>query len=282
MDRLDFLIIGAAKSATTWLQQSLQRHPDVYMPDPELHYFSRVYGNGAAWYADQFRPPRDDLVIGEKSNSYMDTPEAAARIHGDFPNVRLIAQLRNPVERAYSDYCMLYRRGEVGREIGQYLDPRAGQGGRFLNGGLYYDQLQGFLDRFGSDNLLVLLYENISIEPRRQLDRVGSFLGLRAELQVPPVAEKVKDKKQPLVSPEMRRWLAPFKTTVKPFRHTAAFKKARSLIAREINYATLSEDLKERLIGYYEPQIDKLGTLMDVDLTPWLQNTQIAQLPVKE
>ena len=73
MEDIDFLIIGATKSATTWLQKSLQADPLVSMPDPELHYFSREFSRGDDWYLSQF-PARDDaFVVGEKSNSYLES-----------------------------------------------------------------------------------------------------------------------------------------------------------------------------------------------------------------
>lgn len=274
MNDVNFLIIGATKSATTWLQQSLQQQPSVYMPDPELHYFSRQYDLGEAWYLSHFQPGDGQRLIGEKSNSYMDTPESASRIRRDLPGVRLVAQLRNPVERAYSDYCMLYRRGEVGRDIARYLDPRNADGSRFLNGGLYFDQLRGFLDLFPPNQLLVLLFENIRTEPQKQLDAIGRFLGLETELRLPPVTGKVKDKTQAVIGPGLRRMLAPFKPIVKPFRETVPFKGARSLIARELEYSPLDADLRARLIDYYSPQVEKLGSIVKQDLSQWLREVR--------
>ena len=272
MEDIGFIIVGAAKSATTWLQQSLQQHSDIYMPDPELHYFSRNYDQGETWYLSHFDNAAAQPVIGEKSNSYMDTPDAATRIHRDLPNVQLIAQLRNPVERAYSDYCMLYRRGEVGKEIDEYLDPRTAQEGRFLKGGLYYDQLRGFLDLFPAERLLVLLFESIKTEPQRQLDMVQAFLKLDAGLHIPPLTEKVKDKTQPVLSPGLRKALAPLKSTVRPFRQSALFKNMRSLVARETRYAPLTDDLRMRLIDYYSPQVERLGSIVRRDLSAWLHD----------
>jgi hypothetical protein len=272
MHEIDFLIIGATKSATTWLQQSLQQHPAIYMPDPELHYFSREYERGATWYLAQFTPANSHRRIGEKSNSYMDTPAACGRIRQDLPRVKLIAQLRNPVERAYSDYCMLYRRGDVGPDISQYLDPRIATGGRLLNGGLYYDQLCAYMDNFPAGRLLVLLYEDILSAPQEQLNTITNFLALESGLHVPPVMSKVKDRTQHVISPGVRHILAPFKSAVRPFRQTAIFRKARSLIAREPSYAALNGDLRKRLIEFYMPQMEKLAPLVGRDLSIWLAN----------
>jgi hypothetical protein len=272
MQEIDFLIIGATKSATTWLQQSLQQHPNIYMPDPELHYFSREYERGTTWYLSQFTPTDGHRLIGEKSNSYMDTPAACARIRDDIPGVKLIAQLRNPVERAYSDYCMLYRRGDVGPDISQYLDPRIATGGRLLNGGLYYEQLCAYMDNFPAGRLLVLLYEDILTAPQEQLDTITAFLALESGLRVPPVLSKVKDRTQHVISPGVRHIFAPFKSAVQPFRRTAIFRMARSLIANEPNYAALNGDLRRRLVEFYMPQMEKLAPLVGQDLSIWLAN----------
>jgi hypothetical protein len=272
MRDIDFLIIGAAKSATTWLQQSLQRDPSVSMPDPELHYFSRCYDRGDEWYLSNFSRNDGHRMVGEKSNSYLDTPEAAPRIKEKLPHARLIAQLRNPVDRAYSDYCMLYRRAEVGRDIGQYLDPRYGAGGRFLNGGLYGQQLQAYLDRFPADQLLVLLYEDMKTDAAGQLRRVRSFLDLEGDALIPPVTTKVKDKSEPVIGPSLRKVLRPLKPAVAPFRQNRYFKAIRSLVARELPYVPLSRELRERMTDYYATEIEKLGAILGKDLTAWLRS----------
>lgn len=271
MEDIRFLIVGATKSATTWLQQSLQNHPAIYMPDPELHYFSRNYERGASWYLSQFNPRDDQTMVGEKSNSYMDTDDAARRIGRDLPRVQLIAQLRNPIERAYSDYCMLYRRGEVGKEIEQYLDPRLADGGRFLNGGLYYRQLRSFFDVFPAERFLVLLFEDIRSQPQRQLNMVAAFLNLEGDLAIPPTEKKVKDKTQAVVGPRLRRILSPLKPIVKPFRQTSSFTALRSFVAKELSYPPMNADLRSRLRDYYAGEIEQLGKAVGRDYSPWLE-----------
>lgn len=272
IEDINFLIIGATKSATTWLQQSLQQDPTVCMPDPELHYFSRNYDKGEDWYLAQFDKTPGQTIVGEKSNSYMDTQGSAARIQKVLPNALLIAQLRNPVDRAYSDYCMLFRRGDVGRDVAEYLDPRRAAGGRFLNGGLYYQQLQQFLDLFPAEHLQVLLYENIRSDPQKQLDTVRGFLNLKDELHIPPVSKKIKDKTDPVISPGLRRILQPLKPMLAPFRGNPIVKGLRSVIAHEAKYSPLEPDLCARMIDYYAPETERLGTVIQRDLSGWLSN----------
>ncbi|MCZ4093946.1 sulfotransferase family protein [Sinorhizobium psoraleae] len=274
---IDFLIIGATKSATTWLQQSLQQDPNIYMPAPELHYFSRYYDRGDEWYLSNFEGQKDQRLVGEKSNSYMDTEGAAERIRQKLPKAQLIAQLRNPIERAYSDYCMLYRRGEVDRDIARYLDPRSGAGGRFLNGGLYFQQLQAYLDRFPAEQILVVLYEDMKIDASAQLDRVRKFMKMTNDLPLRPLEKKVKDKAEPVINPTLRRLLRPLKPVVAPFRKSASFKKLRSIAAAEVQYAPLSADLRARMSDFYATEIEKLGTIVGRNLDGWLRNGSVQQ-----
>jgi hypothetical protein len=267
--QIDFLIIGATKSATTWLQRSLQANPQVCMPNPEIHYFSREYQRGDDWYFRQFPFRRDCFCVGEKSNSYLAHQNAANRIRKTLPEVKLIAQLRNPVERAYSDYCMLYRRGEVGSDIETHLDPTRAKDNRFLSLGMYYQQLKRYYEIFSEDRILVLLYEQLHESPAAELARVCKFLGIEATAAM-PVTGKIKDKAQPVISLGARRILRPVKPLVAPFRELPLFKAIHRTIAREITYPPLSAMLREQLTRFYEPEVGELGRLLRQDLSGWL------------
>jgi len=271
MGDIDFLIIGAAKSATTWLQQSLQADSAVCMPDAELHYFSREHHRGDDWYLAQFPLLHGHRLVGEKSNSYLDSSKAASRIHAALPYVKLVAQLRNPVERAYSDYCMLYRRGEVSRDIERHLDPEEGARDRFLKNGLYHGQLQAYLANYPADQLLILLFEDMQSAPAAHLARVRGFLGLPAAKSPLPVKERVKDRTTPVIAPALRSYLRPFKPIVAPLRQTSVFKALRGVVARELKYPALGEDLRARLVDYYAGETELLGKLMERDLSNWLR-----------
>jgi hypothetical protein len=272
-EEFHFLIIGAAKSATTSLQKALQVDDAVYMPDPELHYFSREYHRGPAWYLEQFAGARAGKIVGEKSNSYLDTPEAAARIHAALPLARLIAQLRNPIERAYSDYCMLYRRAEVGRDIDAHLDPRLAADGRFLRGGLYHDQLQRYFDLFHRDQILIVFFEDFRQDPHAQVGEIRRLIGLPSNFEFAPLNKKVKDKTSPTFSPEIQRKLSWIKPAVAPFRQFKAFKAVRNLLVREMSYSPLTPELRNRLIEFYAPDAEKLGKLLGRDMSKWLLDT---------
>lgn len=270
---IDFLIIGATKSATTWLQRSLQADPKVYMPDPELHFFSREYGRGEDWYLAQFEGRESGQFTGEKSNSYLEDAKAAARISRSLPKAKLIVQLRNPVDRAYSDYCMLYRRGEVCRDIERYLDPARSQGMRFVEAGRYHNQLQIYYELFPAEQILVTFYEAINTEPESHLESVRSFLGLEPGQSGRFLQPKVKDKTTPTLKPKLRRALSPLKPLVAPMRGNPAFEKVRGVLTSEISYKPIPAHLRNSLIDYYSDDVEKLGRLIGRDLSGWLLDT---------
>lgn len=265
---IDFLIIGAAKSATTWLQRALQADPTVSMPDPELHYFSRFYDRGHGWYFDQFPKTQGGELTGEKSNSYLDTPAAAERISLLLPHAKLIVQLRNPVERAYSDYCMLYRRGEVSGDIDAHLGT-SNADNRFLAGGCYCEQLQRYRRYFPESQVLVLLFEDMIANPQAQIKQVRDFLGLAKDISQIVLPNKVKDRRDAMVSLRLRTTLKPLKPFLRPFRANAAFAALRSRFASEVTYPPLTAELRGRLVGFYSAEMDRMAELLKRDLSCW-------------
>jgi Sulfotransferase family len=265
-----FVIVGATKSATTWLSHNLGAHPEIFLPTPELHYFSRFFDRGDDWYRSQFAGARPGQRIGEKSASYLPHPQAPGRLHRLLPGAKLLAQLRNPIERAYSDYCMHYRRGQVNRDIGHYLDPERTPIPRLLDDGFYHRHLMRFLEVFPSEQIKILLYDDIRARPGEVFADVCGYLGIDDAVGPQAVARRVKDKETPVVPPRARRLLAPLKAIVQPYRKTRAFVAVRGLIARRLRYPELTPELRRRLAAHYAEDVARLGDLLGRDLSAWL------------
>jgi Sulfotransferase family len=265
----DFVIIGATKAATTWLTTNLRAHPEVFMPGPELHYFSREFDRGEDWYRAQLAGAGAGQLLGEKSASYLPHPEAPQRIHGLLPRAKLLVQLRNPVERAYSDYCMHYRRGEVTRDIGRYLDARRTPIPRLLEDGFYHRHLLRFQAVFPAEQIRVLLYDDIRAQPAEVFRNVCGYLGIDDRIAPQTGERRVKDKETPVVPPRARRLLAPLKAVVQPYRGTRVFVAARALIARTLRYPPLTPELRHDLEAHYADDIARLAELLGRDLSIW-------------
>jgi len=271
-----FIIIGAAKAATTWIAHQLRERPDVYLPGPEPHYFSREYARGEDWYADWFDGARPNQLVGEKSADYLADSHVPLRMAALLPDVRLIAQLRNPVERAYSDYCMLFRRGQVNGDIDAYLDRARTSQPRFLDDGLYARHIARFLDHFPADQLRIVLHEEISSEPERVVSSICEMLGLDP-MPITSPAKRVNDGGAPLAPLAFRRMPATIKRVVAPLRGNPMFESARKLIARPVSYPPLAGEIRKRLEHFYAEDVEQLGTYLGRDLSAWIRPPEPAR-----
>lgn len=267
-----FIVIGAVKSATTWIQKQLQHHGHVFMPDPEPHFFSRDFDKGAEFYRQFFaQRPLDATVIGEKSADYLSHPHAADRIAAMLPNARLVLQLRDPVARAYSDYKMLYRRGEVKGPPEEYLFSPGSPQPRFLLDGLYGQHLERWLARFPREGILTYLCEDIATDPRATVARVSAHIGVRPRFDEASAQRKENNSREKILPLPLRFALAPFKRIARPLRDKSLFEATRSLLARETSYPPLSSELEQRLRDFYLRDIEVLEKLIGRDLSAWRQ-----------
>lgn len=268
----NFLIVGAAKAATTWIANQLRARPDVFIPGPEPHYFSREYDRGDRWYGSWFEESLPEQLVGEKSADYLADPEVAGRIARLLPEAQIVVQLRNPIERAYSDYCMLFRRGTVNGEIQKFLGSQDNSQPRFLNDGLYNQHLRRFLDYFPAANLKIILYEDIRTRPEEVVHNVTGFLGLPDLGNGLQLVERANVKDAPLLPLAMRRTLAPAKLLVAPLRSKPWFKAIHGALAKEMPYPALSQDLKQSMRDFYAKDVQGLGSLLQRDLSHWLSD----------
>lgn len=273
-----FIVIGAAKAATTWIAYQLRAKDCVYLPGPEPHYFSREFYRGERWYKGKFTGARNGQYIGEKSADYLANERAAVRMAAMLPNVHLVAQLRSPVDRAYSDYCMLFRRGQVSGDIARQLNPTTTDAPRFLNDGLYARHLSRYLDHFPAEQMTIILYEDIKARPADVLEQTCDAVGIPRGNSPALLHARVNDGKAALVPLALRKLPQPLKDLVTPLRGNPLFEAARNLIARPIAYPPLSEDLRLRLEDFYHDDIVKLTQLVRRDLSAWLVRDGAVQL----
>ena len=189
-DRLpNFLVIGAMKCGTTALHHMLVAHPDVSMSHPkELNYFLGapdvgprarwVEGNwhrGLDWYVGHWRT--DARARGESSPGYTSPahPEAAERIRATVPDARLIFLVRDPVERALSQYRHHVRDGTEKRSVAEaLLDP----GSQYLSRSRYAEALDRYADFLSAGRLLVVDQQDLWARPDAAMATVNEFLDL--------------------------------------------------------------------------------------------------------
>jgi hypothetical protein len=188
----NFLIIGAARCGTTTLYSYLAEHPQIFLPAskrPEPHFFYREdeYAKGLQWYQKRyFSAWSGQTAVGEASTSYIFGPEVAQRLKENLPDVKLIALLRNPMDRAFSNYWASRQNGletlsfddAIKREEERSRDPKMKHIMPFayIARSRYDEQLQRFLAVFGAKQVRVHLFEDMLRNPARVLRDLLEFL----------------------------------------------------------------------------------------------------------
>lgn len=278
MSAPDFLVIGAQKSGTTWLRHHLRAHPAIFMPESEVHFFdkSHHFAKGPDWYESHFRPAAQDQVIGEKTPEYLWATDDGAekhqagahkRIYNLYPETKLIAVLRNPVNRAVSSLNHMIRTGRLSplSRIDELLvgDKRAvpAAHGVFAKG-FYFRQLQQYLRYFDREQMLVLLFEDDVLgTPRRTLRRLYEFIGVDPDVPVDNPDQKRGEQHLSLLGLLLQYYLLP--------------KDVVELLDRPLPPTKLcpSPDAVLRLYDLYEEENEKLFNLIDRRSLPWLRTT---------
>lgn len=199
----NFVIIGAPKCGTTSIFYYLKQHPQVYLPNrKELHYFSyeqlarNSYGPGdkstllalcstSEQYREYYSSVGSQKAIGEVSPSYLYYAETAERIKEEVGDVKIIAILRNPKEKAFSQYMHLVREN---RETLSFYDAlmieeeRRKQGWSdiwsYAESTLYSEKIKKFQNVFGTSNVMVLFFEDFISSPKESMREVFKFINV--------------------------------------------------------------------------------------------------------
>jgi hypothetical protein len=236
-----FLIIGAQKSATRWLRFNLGLHPDVFTADTELSFFNNREAfttGGVDVYRGQFAGWQGEPIVGEATPGYMmwrHHPEVVAeRIEQVVPDVRLLAVLRNPVDRAQSAMVHHMHYGKVAPdadlvELVRQTPPERDPLG-IIAGGWYAASLAPYMERFG-ERLLVLLHDDVVGDPRPVYEQARLHVGASTDF-VPAELEQVRFSRQApgtndALSVEQRRELFEY------FR--ADVRKLEELLGRDLS-----------------------------------------------
>ena len=196
----DFIIIGTVRSGSTSLYYNICEHPSVLEAAyDEIGYFDSNYHLGENWYRSMFPTQkimnkiREDTgysITGEDTPFYFWKKEVAERILSDMPETKLIVILRNPVDRAYSNYNLAVRENNekltfeeaIGEEI-EFLSKNSfretvDRFRSYLTKGMYVYQIKPWLDVFSREQLHFLSTEQMKNEPCETLDLVFKFLSI--------------------------------------------------------------------------------------------------------
>jgi hypothetical protein len=310
----NFFVVGAPKAGTTSLYYYLDQHPDIYMsPLKEPNYFAaeirpdnlceelqeqtsrdlkalqeylkgpmsekRFGGLVSDWddYLKLFQNVRTEKAIGEASVCYLWSTTAAEAIRTKIPDAKIIMILRDPADRAFSQYLENLASGRILNSFREQIqssvvckDKKLRAMHPFLELGLYHDQVKRFLERFPKERVRVLLYDEVQAQQTQSLVNIFRFLNVDSTFE--------PDTSRKYLEPRIPRSVATnrFLQRSGVWQHVRALiprdlePQLRNLIFRRRSSLLMNSEDRQFLVDYYKEDILKLSGILGRDVTAWL------------
>lgn len=288
------MIIGTIKGGTTSLHHYLDQHPDVYMsPKKEPTFFAVDYDipldkglnrwavTDIEGYRALFAGVTTEKAVGESSPQYLWSPLAPRRIREIVPNVKLVAILRNPVERCFSSFQHLRREGgeqvqdfrEALRLEKERIESNLGPLWRYKEVGFYSGQLERYFEQFDRRQMMICLYEDLCSDPIGLVQDMYRFIGVNDQIR-PDVSERYNISKVPR-NRRLDGWVRGHSPTVSALASLMP-ERPKSWLAHRMRRwnsvkLRISMDVQADLVELYRADILKTQELIGRDLSAWLE-----------
>ena len=296
----NFVRPGAARSATTALYYLLIQHPQVFLPSlKETRFFTQDFEKGSSWYEKKYYSGvTHETAVGDISPVYLVDDRCPQRIHDTLgPDIKLIFMLRDPVERAYSHYCMLRnhefedlpfeeaialdKEARVAKSLQRYQHE---YGFQYLKESRYSPRIDRYLEYFDRDRVKYVLFEEFTNDTEEQLVGILDFLGVPGRFD--PNLDVYKNPTGGSSSSGLNR----------VFYNSSLAKKARDLVQMKTGWKTqsmlkkvktallkgrrsdipsLNEETRERLYADFEDEFARLEILLNRDLSVWRKSKEL-------
>ena len=309
----DFFVIGAPKAGTTALHAALARHPALYLsPVKEPKFFlgdgtpsRRIAGPGEphsarewVWRRDHYEalfaaaPP--GTLRGESTPFYLYDPEAHDRLRALVPKAKLIAIVRDPVDRAYSNWMHLWSDGL--EPIADFEAACAAECDRITSGwghfwhyrriGRYGEQLEHLLTRFPRGQVHVLRYRELVDEPRQTLDRICEFLGVDPGASIEVRGQNTRPFVRPglktsVLAPVVRAGASAGRYVPPRAWRQVSVPLLWALHANGSARPQLDRDARRALVECYTDDVRRLGSITGEDYSDWLGDQGAGEYSVR-
>jgi hypothetical protein len=299
----DFLIIGAGRSGTTTLYHYVRQHPQIFVPErkePQFFNYGRHPDNLRAEHADDgrregviesfqdyldlFAPARSGQVVGEATASYLYTHELSidgikSTYGSRYKDLKIIAILRNPISRAYSQFLFLKKKGReplsFQEAIHQHIIENRAKTQRsydYLQHSMYYRRVKSFLEEFS--HVKIFLFEDLR-DSKKLLSELFQFLGVRTDVEISKDIQTSPSgipRNKPLVN--LLSKLNDGAKSIIPQGHRLYFVKLRDMVFKKIlEKPELDEATRRQLIDRFRDDVLQLQQLINRDLSQWLEVT---------
>jgi len=298
----NFLVIGAGRSGTTSLQHYLAQHSAVFLPDkapshfyccdglppiddPLLRAQTRAFVADPVAYERLFDGARGETAIGEVSPVYLATTAAAPRIAARLPNVKLIAILRHPVDRAWARYVARVRDGlerrtdfrDIVRAETAASLPRDDGFGTYIASGFVHHYLSSYHQRFPPERMRIYLFDDLVRDPVALMADLFRFLGVDDRIRLDTAARHNKSGGF-IRNPTVRAaWTgsARLRTALRPYLPARVRDAGFRAVTGDLVAPSLHPALRAELVDLFRDDTLRLQDLIGRDLSHWLANEPV-------
>ena len=292
----NFFVIGAARAGTTALYNFLYQHPQVFMPEVKEPGFFMLEGTQrenpysdleyAVSNIDTYRSlfagaQSQHLAVGEATTGYLTTAHVPERIKARVPEARLIVLLRNPIDRAYSEWELLYRAGreQLSFEEAVRQEPETPATNlpwnpdelKYVRKGLYHAHLTRYYELFDPAQIGVFLFDDWRSNQLDTLQRIYQFLGVDDTFAPDTnIEHNVGGVPKNKFVYDLIFGSDSLKQVAKNLLPTKYLKQIRGAFL-DRSKDGLTPQMRQQLIDHYRPDVQALEKLIDRDLSHWLK-----------
>ena len=262
--KVDFMVIGAARSATTSLSSLLALHPEICFSTPkEPQFFSQDnWRNSLEEYHTLFK--NEAKLYGEGSTNYSKYPHFNKNIFNDIfeynPDMKFIYMMRNPIDRIISHYKLAIERGYASEDINAEVLQKP----IYIDTSKYFYQISPYIELFGSKNIKLVLFEEYINSHQNVLNKVFDFLGV-SRIDISSKYAVINQSQAGTITHEKYDY---------PSSLLKKILKGFHVLSRRLKPVTidisLNEETKQKLISELSEDIKNLETLINKDLSHWL------------
>jgi hypothetical protein len=292
--RPDFIIVGAAKSGTTSMFETLGVHPKIYTPtNKEPWFYSHVYQDlnevdigprkkrvlqNYNDYVKLFEGSNDDQICGEASTVYLydyeKTIENISKLETDWRDIKIIILLRNPVYRAFShymnDYITGFEKRTFSEVVNSCIEGKASRYKNYLEYGRYSSQVKSYLDNF--NDVKIIVFEHLLKKNKEIVSDTFRFLGCQID-DIESYSLKKENASGRPKYPIMTSLLYkpnPLKTLFKIILPKTTRKKIAAMVRGKVLVKeSITESDKESLEQYYKEDIESLEEILGYRIEEW-------------
>ena len=272
----NFIIVGAMKAGTTTLANMLSEHPQIFIPNNEVHYFNRDehFLQGINWYQKQFQEASQETVIGEKTPTYSYLPKVPERIYQEFPTIKLIWLFREPVSRTYSNYWHAVRARKEHLSFEQAIEKESERIKSNLMYGyvkrsIYVEQVKRYLEFFPKENMHFIVMEELLSNPRSVLEKSLLFLDVDTDKEI-PLSHQNKTSSSSQIQIDRFPWITKKLHHYFPKSDWLFLHKLNSkLNAKSITPHPIKPETQKQLKEHFKPFNNELSAIIEKDLSIW-------------